>query len=77
MIDKIYYDTPSGNISLTFVEEHSYLPKPYVDVKAIKYNTKSEIYLDIDEVRELFKLTKEFLDWYDRYDDETLTETFK
>ncbi len=65
-IKEIFYDTPSGNIVIAFIEEHSYLPKPYLDVKAVKYITKSEVYLDIDDVRDLFEKTKEFLEWYDK-----------
>jgi len=65
MIYKMYYDTPSGNISLTFIEENKELIKPYEKREVVTTYLTSEIGLDIDEVRKLSELTKEFLDWYD------------
>ena len=38
--------------------------------KGRKYTIRKEIGLDIDDVRDLFEKTKEFLDWYDKGIDE-------
>jgi len=61
-IKEMFYDTPSGNITINFIEEWSEL-KSY---KKTTHIEKKIIHLDIDDVRDLFKKTKEFLDWYDK-----------
>lgn len=69
-IKKIFYDTPSGNITVTFVEECHHLVKPYESLEEVKYSIVHKIPLDIDNIKELFEKTKEFLDWYEEGVDE-------